>query len=115
MPDEPTTEMLKFIDTWRSACAGWKDIKSGTLEIPESECMKCPDRMKCIAANKAIRRRIERKVSREWVGKWAKKLSDLSVYNDELEVLSKSLSVSESMDILIAMLKELGVELNNAE
>jgi len=106
MPDEPTTELLKFIDTWKSACAGWKGIKPGILEIPESECMKCPDRMKCIAVNKAIRRRLECKVSREWVEKWEKEINLIKA-----EALNgKIFAHGHSKRFVIAMLKELDME-----
>jgi len=100
MPDEPTMEeMLQALEAmyfeWFS-----NGPKSMPIEGKHKEIYQ------------AIRRRIERKVSREWVEKWAKKLNP---YSEASLTSEKVIAWNETYAIdVVAMLKELGYEVDNA-
>jgi len=79
MPDEPTMEQMKDLLIWASL-----GVKRGGFIQAQSETFQ------------AIRRRIERKVSREQIGRWARIID-----NDPHRF---------TFENLIAMLKELGRE-----
>ena len=87
---EPTIEeLLSFFNGLISGCLANKNLKD------ESYCDS-----PCREYIQAIRRRIERKVSREWVEKWAKNFPYMKGKDIKIDVLEN----------LIAMLKELGYE-----
>ena len=98
MPDEPTNkEILEWLSNDDYQCMAHNDLYDAQWN----------DRVR-----KAIRRRIERKVSREWVEKWAKKLNP---YSEASLTSEKVIAWNETYAIdVVAMLKELGYEVDNA-
>ena len=86
MPDEPTMEQMKDLLIWASL-----GVKRGGFIQAQSETFQ------------AIRRRIERKVSREWVEKWA------AVFNDKYQYGTFKMEW-EPKSVIRNMLKELGEE-----